>query len=285
VDWHAAPDSCISDAELMRATVNATRRIQGLLDVGSSERPKGTLGSRQAAYPDSETLAPVARMGASAGVPDAVALMLTAPDRRLPDGQLREVAPSPGQLAAYSHHVHNLAGQWAALADHVGMSAVLPLLASYAAVSCRRWWLGLDWPYLVTEFVARLHAPGRWGDAAIAAHVQGLTRPRQATDLDQLQELLLTGPDRLSSDAARYCLRGAGPDGPAISAPPTSEPLLLTVGQAAQRLGISRSLLYELLATDEIESITIRRLRRIPAVALTTYIQLQRAKNQGQHRT
>ena len=60
-----------------------------------------------------------------------------------------------------------------------------------------------------------------------------------------------------------------------------SEPLLLTVAQAAQRLGISRSLLYELLATGDIESITIGRLRRIPADALTTYIQIQRTKNQG----
>lgn len=72
-----------------------------------------------------------------------------------------------------------------------------------------------------------------------------------------------------------------GPAQPAISAQPSPEPLLLTVAQAAQRLGISRSLLYELLAADEIESITIGRLRRIPAEALTTYIQLQRAKHQG----
>jgi excisionase family DNA binding protein len=76
-----------------------------------------------------------------------------------------------------------------------------------------------------------------------------------------------------------------GPDRPAISARPTSEPLLLTVGQAAHRLGISRSLLYELLAAGDIESITIGRLRRIPTEALTTYIEHQRAKNQDRHRT
>lgn len=77
----------------------------------------------------------------------------------------------------------------------------------------------------------------------------------------------------------------AGPAHPTSPAPPTSEPLLLTVAQAAQRLGISRSLLYELLATGDIESITIGRLRRIPAEALTTYIQRQRAKNHHHHRT
>ncbi len=74
----------------------------------------------------------------------------------------------------------------------------------------------------------------------------------------------------------------AGPAQPAIPAPPPiSEPLLLTTAQAAERLGISRSLLYELLATGDIESMTIGRLRRIPADALTTYIQLQRTRNQG----
>jgi hypothetical protein len=36
---------------------------------------------------------------------------------------------------------------------------------------------------------------------------QGLTRPRQATDLDQLRELLLAGPDRLNAESTHYCLR------------------------------------------------------------------------------
>jgi excisionase family DNA binding protein len=57
------------------------------------------------------------------------------------------------------------------------------------------------------------------------------------------------------------------------------EPLLLTVAQAAQRLGISRSLLYELLAAGDVRSITIGCLRRILVGALTTYIHDQRAKN------
>lgn len=52
----------------------------------------------------------------------------------------------------------------------------------------------------------------------------------------------------------------------------SDQPILLTVEQAAQRLGIGRSLMYELIATDEIESIHIGRLRRIPADAIPTYI-------------
>lgn len=52
--------------------------------------------------------------------------------------------------------------------------------------------------------------------------------------------------------------------------------LLLTVVEAARRLEISRSLLYELLATGEIQSIHVGRLRRIPADALSEYVSRQR---------
>jgi len=53
------------------------------------------------------------------------------------------------------------------------------------------------------------------------------------------------------------------------------ERLLLTVSEAARRLGIGRSLMYELLANDEVESIHVGRLRRIPAVALVAYVDHQ----------
>jgi hypothetical protein len=84
----------------------------------------------------------------------------------------------------------------------------------------------LDRPYLVTEFVARLRDPDRRGDAAVAAHVPGLTRPREAADLDQLEELLLAGPDRLNAESARYCLRaGIGHSSPELS-PTAASPTL-----------------------------------------------------------
>jgi excisionase family DNA binding protein len=57
--------------------------------------------------------------------------------------------------------------------------------------------------------------------------------------------------------------------------------LLLTVSEAARRLGIGRSLLYELMANDEVESIHVGRLRRIPADALVTYIDRQRNEHAG----
>src|SRR5690606_1141872 len=71
----------------------------------------------------------------------------------------------------------------------------------------RRWWLGLDWPYLVNAFLVRLEDPGRWGSPAMVAHVQGLAPPPQAADLRQLRGLLLAGPDRMDARTAGYCLR------------------------------------------------------------------------------
>ena len=49
--------------------------------------------------------------------------------------------------------------------------------------------------------------------------------------------------------------------------------LLLTAEQAAEALAISRSKIYELLAAGDLPSIQIGRCRRIPARALTDFVQ------------
>ncbi len=54
------------------------------------------------------------------------------------------------------------------------------------------------------------------------------------------------------------------PDGPAR--------LLLTVEEAADRLGIGRTLMYALVKDGDVESVHIGRLRRIPAEALPAYL-------------
>jgi excisionase family DNA binding protein len=46
----------------------------------------------------------------------------------------------------------------------------------------------------------------------------------------------------------------------------------LTVEEAARRLGVGRTTMYALLASGEIPSVTIGRLRRIPAEALNDYV-------------
>jgi excisionase family DNA binding protein len=56
--------------------------------------------------------------------------------------------------------------------------------------------------------------------------------------------------------------------------PLPSEPaLLLTVEQAAQALGIGRSLAWKLVARGEIQSLTVGRARRVPRAWLEGYVE------------
>ena len=48
--------------------------------------------------------------------------------------------------------------------------------------------------------------------------------------------------------------------------------VVLTVEQAAEALGIGRTLMYELVGTGAVESVRIGRLRRIPAEALWDFV-------------
>jgi excisionase family DNA binding protein len=47
--------------------------------------------------------------------------------------------------------------------------------------------------------------------------------------------------------------------------------VLLTVEEAAARLGIGRTTMFELIRRGDVESVRIGRLRRVRAVALDTY--------------
>lgn len=61
--------------------------------------------------------------------------------------------------------------------------------------------------------------------------------------------------------------------------PYRGEPLLYTLPEAAAALRISRTKLYELLDSQEIESIHIGRSRKIPAEALRMYVERLRARS------
>jgi excisionase family DNA binding protein len=57
--------------------------------------------------------------------------------------------------------------------------------------------------------------------------------------------------------------------------------LLLTVEEAAEQLGIGRTLMYTLVKQGTVESVQIGRLRRIPADALPRYlVQLRTSTSQ-----
>ena len=59
-----------------------------------------------------------------------------------------------------------------------------------------------------------------------------------------------------------------------------SEPrLLLRVEEAAERLGIGRSLMYRLVLSGAVESVPVGRLRRIPSECLREYVDRLRAQS------
>ncbi|WNB87332.1 helix-turn-helix domain-containing protein [Cellulomonas sp. ATA003] len=61
----------------------------------------------------------------------------------------------------------------------------------------------------------------------------------------------------------------------------SDEKLLLTVVDAAHRLGIGRTLMYELLDAGEIASVHIGRLHKVPVEALQDFIERRRDAARG----
>jgi excisionase family DNA binding protein len=58
--------------------------------------------------------------------------------------------------------------------------------------------------------------------------------------------------------------------------------LLLTVEEAARRLRLGRTLIYRLISSGELESVTVGRLRRVPAECLAEYVAtLRGARSSG----
>jgi excisionase family DNA binding protein len=51
-----------------------------------------------------------------------------------------------------------------------------------------------------------------------------------------------------------------------------SDGLLLTVEEAAKRLRLGRTLVYQLISSGELESVKVGRLRRVPAECLPEYV-------------
>jgi len=58
-------------------------------------------------------------------------------------------------------------------------------------------------------------------------------------------------------------------------------PLVLTVEEAADRLGVGRTVMYALVSSGAVESVRIGRLRRIPADALVAFLDALRDCQRG----
>ncbi|MDO8615020.1 MAG: helix-turn-helix domain-containing protein [Dehalococcoidia bacterium] len=61
-----------------------------------------------------------------------------------------------------------------------------------------------------------------------------------------------------------------------------SDKVLLTVPEAAERLGVGRSFLYGVIQRGELASVKLGRARRVPVAALASYVEwLQAAEEQS----
>jgi excisionase family DNA binding protein len=67
---------------------------------------------------------------------------------------------------------------------------------------------------------------------------------------------------------------------PGHAADGAQDELLLTVEEAARRLRIGRTLVYQLISSGKLESVKVGRLRRVPAECLPAYVAtLRRARS------
>lgn len=57
--------------------------------------------------------------------------------------------------------------------------------------------------------------------------------------------------------------------------------VLLRVEEAADRLGIARTMMFKLVREGEVESVLVGRLRRIPVVCLDEYVERLRRRFHG----
>ena len=73
-----------------------------------------------------------------------------------------------------------------------------------------------------------------------------------------------------------------------VNAESTSPPepkLLLTVEEAAHRLGLGRTVMYRLVSTGAVESVTVGRLRRVPSECLNEFVSALRRNHAGDNRS
>src|SRR5450830_1823790 len=105
--------------------------------------------------------------------------------------------------------------------------------------------------------------------AAIAAGQPRATHVHQEVTMTATTQLRIVSPTE-----ARLTRAPAIPDEQVINLTlERDEKLLLSVIEAAHRLGVGRTLMYELLGSGQIESMHVGRLHKVPAEALTAFVE------------
>ena len=76
----------------------------------------------------------------------------------------------------------------------------------------------------------------------------------------------------------------SGPQGSSKQGDAVTDQLLVDAEEAARRIGIGRTKMYELLGQNEIESVAVGRRRLVPTTALDEYVQRLRAQDRDERR-
>ena len=161
-DWHAGPDSVISDGQMMRANAATVRLIRHHLALAGTDWS-----------------------GLAQAVTDA--------GRVLPDG--RSVRQLAGRwLAALRRHAAGQAEVYARIQDAAGPRAALLLAAAQGVLHGSRWHGMPRWPQVVQAFCRAVDDPAdpHW---RVRPLTQRRPRPASIADTAVLRRLLLEGPD------------------------------------------------------------------------------------------
>ncbi|WP_344160114.1 hypothetical protein [Kribbella yunnanensis] len=198
-DWHAGPESRISDGDMFRTNAATTEVFHAnLWPAFAEDFAAADLLDRQALDEYDVDVLEGAFYAADEEVFD--------PERVLPNGMtLLELGGE--EVPLLQEHG---ARQFEALleqADEKGVHVVVSWLALRGAVSCPQWWLSPRWPSVVDAFLNRLddNEDSFW---SLGGYPEAL--PAEFNDRPGIRRTLLTAPYDLSADAAQFCV---GPGG------------------------------------------------------------------------
>jgi hypothetical protein len=191
-DWHAGPQSRISDADMMRASVATTRIFHQALTDALSPTLAET-GPYSADSFDPEDL--------SQAFCDAFDIAFD-PDRVLPHG-VSLSALAGDELEELREHASHQLDTLLDVADEEGVHLVLMWLALRGKLAVPNWWGTPNWPFVVDEFFRALSDPSHkhWGDGGCPGEF-----PSEAGSPDQLRHRLIVAPEEVASDILDFCI-------------------------------------------------------------------------------
>ncbi|TXR55501.1 hypothetical protein [Quadrisphaera setariae] len=179
-DWHAGPDSRISDAEMFRINVSTTRifrtALRGVADIDALEQ----------------------------GLEGALAVAFH-PLRVLPGGRnLLDLGAEETEdfIDVAEVRVAGLID----IADEHGVDTALLAVALDGRLSCHHWWGSPLWPGVVDVVMRRLGDP----DDDCWQRLQGRPVPAEVHRAQRLRWLLLDSPDALAIETVDFLIHQLG---------------------------------------------------------------------------